>query len=725
MDPGSSISNIRDFFSRSDRQNLPPDLKRALTLLQLHTLEDLEQRFLSTDAFLKPWAVFRDSIFLLQPDAMTRTTEIFRSTEVGVRAHIGIKRLDILWFYTQFDEGTLRYDPRADKWTLEYTHDSTMYGVIDKSQWSVEEYEKHLYAWLLQEFKVGKVHNPWGFQYFELKSICAAWEDIFVPIINAVRASYSVKGRRHYGRLALFIENRSPSRLAFPEGNVGIPQAGLMSPTPFRVISVPKKRINSGGTTFFRQVAHTGVLTRKQYDDTEKELRDVYPQYGGLVERPRFKQKMGDWLAEQRARAAHRKAVEKHDEVQSFHPQVTERDDNEGPSKNATECFSQQSGRGSSRGSSRSPVKRYSDSIRRSLSLSIGQLSPSKSSKPILEPIRPTTPKESKFPRMPFGRYGSQTDPPKSPKQSPKSPLHGVTRQLYFFDADRVPEDPSLPVHCKAHQGSKSLNSIHPLLRPVQQQQNPSEQSVYTSIRNSNPFTENPPEEVKTQCSTDDSLFSPMGPLSAIPRPLYKPEPIKPKKSFHDSRIPSYEGTGYVDEISLTNLHNSRMNTAHPLSRLPAPIAPIPYAGHLRIASTDTYRDVPPKSVARPSQPPPHPVAWPGFESQDNLAPPPPPIPSKSPERWKSTGGHVAVPHSEQLLRENSHSILRIVSRENIRAALGGLSRESSEEDLAPQNSCVGPERTMSPESKKRALQTYNTHLFPRKEEQKVTPVGK
>jgi hypothetical protein len=58
--------------------------------------------------------------------------------------------------------------------------------------------------------------------------------------------------------------------------------------------------------------------------------------------------------------------------------------------------------------------------------------------------------------------------------------------------------------------------------------------------------------------------------------------------------------------------------------------------------------------------------------------------------------------------------VYRIVSRENIRAALGGISRESSTEDLAPQKPFADPARTMSPV--KPQLATYNTHLFPRKE---------
>jgi hypothetical protein len=67
----------------------------------------------------------------------------------------------------------------------------------------------------------------------------------------------------------------------------------------------------------------------------------------------------------------------------------------------------------------------------------------------------------------------------------------------------------------------------------------------------------------------------------------------------------------------------------------------------------------------------------------------------------------------------------RIVSKENIRSALGGISADVSTEDLtlAPTTSMVeGPSRTMSPGGTK--LQAYNTNLFPRMENRKGTPVG-
>ncbi|CAO2654972.1 Nn.00g117050.m01.CDS01 [Neocucurbitaria sp. VM-36] len=684
--PSLRMSTLREIFSRSDKEKLSSDLKRALSLLQLSGIEALEERFLATDAFLRPWAVFRDSTLLQQPNSMPHATALDISGAAG-----GVSRLDVLWFYTQFDEDSLRYDPRADRSTFEYTTDSSIYGVIDKSQWGVGEHEKHLYAWLLQEFKVGKTYNPQGFQYFELKSVCSAWQEVFVPIANAVRASYHVKGRQHYGRLALFVENRCPSRLAFPGDNVGIAEGDMMSPTPFRVVSMPKKGVNNGGSAFHTRGNSFGVLTKKHYDETEKELRHVYPQYGGLVERPKFKHKMEEWLADQRMRADRRKASERHGEVKSFQPQVFQGEgSHHSPRMSSTPSTPK---RQASYHVSTSSIKRYSNSIRRSLSLSISK------------------------------RLSTEEQ---------RSPLHGVTRQVYIPD-DQARDSPlqkQKHINEDREQSVSSLGSTDTVIkrrpRPDLQQRKGSEQSVYTSICNSNPFTEGTPGVSKTpqpRTSTSGSVFSPMGQLSAIPRPLnyndehgHAIEPIpfvRLKQSYADVRVPSYEGNDYTDEISLTNLHLNRKNSvrtsepvrlAKPFTRLPVPIKPIPYTGPLRAASKDTNRAEIPQ-----------PVAWPGFESDDDdIAPP---IPSKSPERWNPSRGHASSSRPQQLVRHESHAMTRIVSKENIRAALGGISRESSAEELAPPVPKLaymeGNARKMSPSGTK--LQTYNTHMFPRK----------
>lgn len=366
--PVSSIANLRDMFSRTSADKIPPD--RALTLLNLTSLTELEERFLATTAFLVPWAVFRDSCLLVNNSHTAEPTVI--------------ARLDILWFYTQFDESLRRHDPRIQKPGVHFE--------IDKSEWCPAEHEKHLYAWLLQTFCVGKAYNPFRFQYFELRNVCTAWVEVFVPIVNAVRASYSAKGRRHYGRLALFIEDRCPSRLAFPEGNVSMPVGVMNSPTPFRMVSRP---------THLRGASQT-VLTKENYDEAEKELRDVYPQYGGIVERPRFKQKMDEWLEVQRERAAHRKTIVKPEVVQvvpKFQPEVVQQSQQGSSGRSPTKSPSKKKG-------SSSPIKQYADSIRRSFSMNVGngRLGKTEPQSP-LSPTRPKTPNTPKVPMIPYGSY--------------------------------------------------------------------------------------------------------------------------------------------------------------------------------------------------------------------------------------------------------------------------------------------------------------------------------
>ncbi|KAF1928094.1 uncharacterized protein M421DRAFT_392803 [Didymella exigua CBS 183.55] len=682
----SSIVNLRDKFSRPEKDRIPNELKRALSLLNLTSLTKLEERFLATTAFLVPWAVFRDSCLLVNDSRASEPTLI--------------SRLDILWFYTQFDESLCRHDPRIAKPGAHFE--------IDKSEWSHAEHEKHLYAWLLQTFCVGKVYSPFGFRYFELRNVCTAWVEVFVPIINAVRASYSVKGRRHYGRLALFIEDRCPSRLAFPEGNVSMPAGVMNSPTPFRIIS---------RQTHLRGASQT-VLTKKSCDETERELRDVYPQYGGLVERPRFKHKMDDWLELQRERAAHRKTIVRPEVVQyvpKYQPEVVQGSQQVSAGRSPMKSTLKKKG-------STSPIKQYADGFRRSLSMNIGSN------------------------RM--GRTEPQS--PLSPTpQEPKSPLHGVTRQIEIPEDDENDADSSEAWPLPATR----------LPRPRLPEQRFSEQSSYTTIHHSSPYGHGTPDNAvegsqRLSVETEDPVWSPMGAPSAIPRPLNKvrsetkassPQPLlEVKKSVSEARHPSYEGNGYQEEISLTNLHARQASAGSlsvssdavppkPRSRLPAPIKlPPPYVNQheLRVASDNTYRnDVVPKASTAPWPPEDsNPTAWPSnnkpwgrrVELSSEIAPP---IPAKSPERRAAKRGL----RSEQLVREHSpdpqglthpalrdnrteFEMLRIVSKENIRAALGDLTPESSIEDLRAR--AKAPSRVASPPR----LETYNSHMFPRKD---------
>jgi hypothetical protein len=264
------------------------DMKRALDLLNLRSIDALEQCFLSSPAFLEPWVSFRDSFLLLQKGGMPRTTPPGQ-----------IDGSALLYYYTLYEEGRMRYDDRMNEYSLVYEKDLEIekYGLIDKSTWGVVEYEKLLYVWLLQAWHVGKKSNPGGFAYFVYKNQVTAWREVFIPIVNAVRNSYDIKGRRHYGRLAKFLEEIAPSRLAFPENNVGMgvgPGFAVPPTTPYRLVSRPL--VKKEDSSFFR----SSLIKKKQYDDAEKELRDVYPQYGQLVERPKNMKVVKDFLESQR-----------------------------------------------------------------------------------------------------------------------------------------------------------------------------------------------------------------------------------------------------------------------------------------------------------------------------------------------------------------------------------------------------------------------------------------
>jgi hypothetical protein len=279
---------------------LSPQLQNALHLLRFHDLDDLERHFLSTDAFLTPWAHFRDHCLLQVKNGMTEDA-----------SKGDINKMDILYWYTHYDEGRRRYDPAFDeeKHGCASEMNRENYGMIDTSNWTDLEYKKLLYVWLLQTFQVGKSFNAHNFQYFELRNICTAWENVFVPIVAAVRADYNPKGRYHYGRLARFIEAARPSKLAFPDPNMSTsplkhtPAKSLGFTTTPDLINDPAMVVDPV----------TGVVTRTQnkvWDEEDRELREAFAKYGQLVERPKAKEKVEMWLKEQHALCQRRRALE-------------------------------------------------------------------------------------------------------------------------------------------------------------------------------------------------------------------------------------------------------------------------------------------------------------------------------------------------------------------------------------------------------------------------------
>ena len=134
--PSQPGTRLRDLFSlgATDKK-----LRRALSLLEVHDLDSFENHFLALEAFLKPWSHFRDTFLLVRPqNATTPPTQTqtqrqnFPTADVATEPEAVIHRSDILWFYTHFLHGELRYDARADETSGRFTYDETQYGKFDK-----------------------------------------------------------------------------------------------------------------------------------------------------------------------------------------------------------------------------------------------------------------------------------------------------------------------------------------------------------------------------------------------------------------------------------------------------------------------------------------------------------------------------------------------------------------------------------------------------------------
>jgi hypothetical protein len=709
----------------------------ALTLLNIRDLDGLENHFLALEAFIRPWAHFRDTYFLLQ------SVDAARASEPGV-----IKRVDLLRFYTNYLHGELRYDPRADDNSSSFSADATKYGTYDTSHWQVEDYEKLMYAWMLQEFKVGKKTNPFGFRYFECGNICSIWEDIFEPIVVAVRESYDIRGRRYYGRLAAFIENRFPSRLAFPATNVPTPM--IQSPTPFRLISFSKGQRDTSPPlprSLIEAMPKTPRFSAKEYAAVEAELRDVSDKYGGVVERPKFKLQLKEWLSVQKERAKMKKQFSGRESPVFGCKGVNVVSDPALPTGVRRSMSTM-----SSSSSGRSPEAQ-----------SVGPFNRPKSAKSKIPTKKEGT--------VPYGQ-STYTRKASSEHQSPQNQGYAISQISQDIELLRtLPSVKAIKETKEMNMKEKRMADLEeePLPMPAPAFSKPNMErkgsdGVYTSIRNSNPFEQAVPLRLDSMLekgddqSSEEFVLSPMGPPSAIPKPLFNTAIAEKKREGGklesptarfaqkntEPRVPSYTGNGYENEITSGfishKLHatseydpTEAQNMYAQPSRIPAPIHTM---AQRRAASNKSRTYEVPEQVGQQSgdQSPQH-IPWPGQDSPDTSMHstsledydsahsdegPPPPVPPKNPRRSESTrrpGESPLAPPKPQ------YAVLgpRIISKENIRAHVD-ISRESSLDNLEPVDETEEMNNQAS-SSPVRPLHTYNTHMFPRRD-RNGTPMG-
>lgn len=358
---------------------------------------------------------------------------------------------------------------------------------------------------------------------------------------------------------------------------------------------------------------------------------------------------------------------------------------------------------------------------------------------------------------------------PTPSKIKDKSPLHGVTRRVELRDdgpsADTEGETTQdilsyLEAEERGHQGS---NPPLKLPQPAFTRPDPERKfsdGVYSSIRNSNPFSEDTPEFLKTpERKVSIEVLSPMhGHPSAIPKPLFNiskrrdaraqdgdalmpasPSPVSADTS-KPSRMPSYAGTGYDREIKSSFVakklqstmeqdmdESSSRESSFALSGISDMVHPLAQnAGGLQYDTMPEHPETTRMLEGLPADSPKH-IPWPGQTptvtprpltqwprvSRFEVPETPPPIPLKNPARTSSVrssaGSDVHPPPSFPALLGP-----RIVSKENIRAHLGNISQDISEETVRQVNTT--PRATPK-------LTSYNKNMFPRRE-RKGTPVG-
>ncbi|PSN61708.1 hypothetical protein BS50DRAFT_651099 [Corynespora cassiicola Philippines] len=690
--------SLRGMFTPQKEKQLNEKMEKRLKLAVCHLFQldevdstngfsHLEQQVLGLEAFLLPWADYRDGFYLVP----TSVNGALRESKPGE-----VTRRDILVTYTQFDEGKLRTHPR----------DASAERTVDKSGWIAAEHEMFLFAWLLQSFKVGKAKNPLGFVYFQCKNVATVFEEVFLPIVDAVRESYNKPGRRNYGRLASFIEGRAPSQLAFPQPNIDQPKqvasgASETPSTPYRMVTSHKEyKISSDPYDFGPSNESLTVAASTDTDEEGDELRQSYSQYGGIFSKPKFNGRVSSWLAEQKEKKARKETLAALETKHRYSSKIgDDSDDSKAWNRHSLSSL-------------RRNASTKSTAIRQSFGHSSSQ-------------------KASPAAAVPYGRYGfvKASDTPSDHRKSDKSKvkegrepsLHGVTREVEIPPTPNRPHgSPKAAAHTphRRRRYNKDPHYISDDDEDVPHMPKIGGASIHqgdvlTPVERD--FNVEPKGKGKQRASDSDNE-SPREPYQII-RPAYSEYDIYPHvKRDVPVRLPRYEVTANDEPpppkhtparrqnttdsaataATTSNTEEEAPNTPVPRPRrapAPAPIVPVGYIGNRYIM----------RSKAETKDNTPRKIPWPGTYDSPPLGP-----------RGRGSDNDdndVDVEPDLDLARGFATPVLgpRIVSKENIRAALG---RCSPSDDEGADGEEVELEVRSRPQGP--TLRTFNSHMFPR-----------
>jgi hypothetical protein len=266
---------------------------------------------------------------------------------------------------------------------------------------------------------------------------------------------------------------------------------------------------------------------------------------------------------------------------------------------------------------------------------------------------------------------------------------------------------------------------------------------IYSSIRNSNPFTKAGATFFGSRCEVGkhaswESEGSFLEQKSAVTKPLFdqKSSARKPHcdslegssfvRTINEAKAPTanYESNDYKRDVKPFFMErNMQASVEHQAyhEALPKQSYRFPEPVHQINEKGITYHI--PQTLPWPGQSPqcqPPNKTAPPSGSDGERTPNPPPVPAKNPQRYNSVRSLASTESSRQnSLQSPLYPTLgpRIISVENIRAYLT-VSLQASHEDMKKVDEQKG-NKVQPPQ----LLRTYNSHMFPR-QQRKGTPLS-